>query len=339
MPPELSGDDPSLDDAVSKIMSRGLFVEREPAAAEEREPITDRDAHEYEEDGDMDVRTEAHEEAPPESEESKDEQFFELLGEEGQEAEKIPLTEVADIIKQYRQMDGDIATAVIKAESEAYAKQDEVLQAIGNVYSEVATRAQASLQILQAFMPRPPAESLRDQNSPDYDPQTYYAQKSYYEDYVQHMQQVQSNVKEALNGRQNVTSAVDVAEQARENDRMSRYDPRWKAPETRDAAKAEILETLTSKYGLAKEDLETVVSHKAWRMLADLAGTLKTQAKAPEVKKQLQDTTPKLKNGRLENAQRDNKGRFVNEDRARLKQTGSEEDFARMLLRSGALRK
>lgn len=335
--------DASLDAAVERIMAKGAEALGDgPKRPDTRENRLDREPHEMDEGVELDperIEAEAPEAEKAEQEPvGEEEQFLEIPRGEGEEPEKIPLTEAMQAVQQIRQMQGDIASAVIKAETEAYQKQDYVLQKMAEIYDDTQARAQAALHMMQSFMPQPPARSMLDQSSSDYDPQGYYAAKAHFDEFVQYARNVENTVRESMQGKQSLGAIADAAQVERENARLARYIPAWGKPETRDAKRAEIEGVLAAKYGITKDLLDGVIDHRAWRMMADLAETLSVNNKAPEIKKAIQEKAPKLVRGRLPNASRDTQGRFVNEDRAALKKSGSEDDFARMLLRSGQLK-
>jgi hypothetical protein len=337
---DMSGDDPSLDGAVSRIMER--FAKAEPSPTEDkRENKTDREAFEEREIGEMDVRDDAPEsdaEAQQDAEPASDDGYIELLGDEGQEPERIPLSEVAEGYKQYRQMQGDIASAVIKAETEAEAKQAQILQSTLQKYQQTEAIATTAIKMLEAIMPALPSEELLNVNSEYYDPQGYYAAKARYDQALQFGQSIYGQLAAAGQGKQQTLTEADKAAIDRENARLARYIPDWGKDETREAKRSEIITALGAKYGVTADDMDGVVSHKAWRMMADLAATLKSERAAPEVRKAVQEKAVKLVKGKMPPRDSNGSGRFISEDAKALKDTGSEEAAARKWLRSGALK-
>jgi hypothetical protein len=99
-----------------------------------------------------------------------------------------------------------------------------------------------------------------------------------------------------------------------------------------------MLETLGKRYGVTKADLDDIADHKALRIIYDLHKSLKTTKAAPEVRKSIQETKPRIVNNRATPSRDKGSGKFVSEARKELKETGSEDAFARMLMRSGALK-
>ncbi len=336
--PELSGEDPSVDVAVERIMAKGADALGDIIHEDTRENRTDREPHERDEGVEVeDERASDETEEAPQAADDAEEQFLEIPRGEGEDPERIPVAEALQAVQQLRQMEGQIADAITKAESEFISKQDQIIQGIGNIYQDIATKGQAALELIQSFMPQPPSTQMLERNSEYYDPQGYYEAKAHHDKFMERANQVYATVKGAMEGRQQVTVAVDQTEVDRENQRLARYIPEWKDPETRAAKRAEIEGVLTAKYGLSKDDFESVANHKAWRMMADLAKLSQVNAKAPEVKKTVQEKAPKLVNGRLP-PRETGTGRFVSEDRKALRETGSEDAFARMLIRSGSLK-
>lgn len=331
---DLMDDDPDVGAAVQKILARGASALGDEVREDARENREDREAHELAEDADMDARPDPVE---PEGEEGAeqaaaegDEQFLEIPGDtEGADPIKVPLAEAAEAVKQIRQMNGDIATAVTKAEIEAYEKQDRITSSMLGVYQKIEQEARAAVELMYQFMPQPPDRSLLET-----DPQAFYAQRVWYDDYVTHANKVRATIAQAQQGQTIATTEAEKLEVERENARLARYVPEWAKPETREAKRGEILSALQAKYGITKEDLEGVTSHKAWRIMADLVRLNAVDAKAPEVRKAVQEKAVKLRNGKMP-AREEGTGRFVGDARKELRESGSVDAAARLFMRSG----
>lgn len=346
---DLMDDDPDIGAAVTKLLARGASALGDGESIEdERENRTDREAHERAEDGDM-TRRASEEEEPVEANgneddpqgavEGGDEQFLEIPGEEeGAEPIKVPLTEAAQAVKQLRQMNGDIAAAVVKAETEAQEKSDALVRGMTQTYDAIANQARTAAHLMQQFLPQPPNKLLLDRSSEYHDPVLYYEQKAYYDEYVAHYQKVLGTISQAEQGKASVMTQAEKAEADRENARLARFIPEWGDEKTRDAKRDEILGVLNAKYGITKDEFGDVTNHKAWRMMNDLAKSLQTQAKAPEVRKAVQEKAAKIVNGKLPARDPNGTGRFVAESRKQLRETGSEEAAARHFMQSGLTR-
>jgi hypothetical protein len=337
---DLIDDDPDVGAAMEKILAKGPEALGDRVAREdERENRTDREAHEQAEDADLDTRPEPVETKGKDGAEQAanegDEQFLEIPGEtEDAEPVKVPLSEAADAVKQLRQMNGDIATAVIRAETEAQEKSDKLIGGMQSAYDAIATQAKTVLQLMQQFLPTEPNEAMLDRNSEHYDPVRFYEQKAYFDRYVEHARSVHATIAQAEQGKAGVMTEAMKAEVDRENARLARFIPEFGKPETATAKKAEILSVLNSKYGITKEDLDGVHSHKAWRIMADLAKLSQVQTKAPEVRKAVQEKAAKITNGKLPPRDQGS-GQFVSADRKALRETGSVEAAAQLFMRSG----
>ncbi len=357
MNPNMAGEDASLDSAVAAITAKlrgGVEAERRDDPRENRD---DRDVIErdlgsgLEESERIERESQAAEEtdgkAPAEDESEggaeaaaeDDAQFIELPpAEEGAEPERVPVAEAVEAVKQLRQMNGEIATAVIRAEEEAFAKQDKITQALSSTFETVAQQAKTALQMMHVYAPQPPDPILLDESSGYYDPAHYHKAKIQYDNFVQHYQKVQATLKQAEEGRATVGWQQDVETMRRETERAARFIPEFKDEKTRAAKVAEYLEVLGPRYGITKEMLEEIGDHRGWRIVNDLSRSLKAEKKAPEVKKHLTETKPKIVNGRVSPTRDPNSGQFVSKARQELKEHGSEDAFARLLMRSGALK-
>lgn len=335
---DLIDDDPDIGAAMEKILARGPAAWGDgPAREDTRENRDDREPHEMAEDADTDNRPdpEAQEDQSAEASAPEgDEQFLEIPGEtDDAEPTKIPLSEAADAVKQIRQMNGDIAAAVIKAETEAQEKADRYIGGLAEAYRQIEVQARSTVQVMRQLMPQPPDESMLDDRSENYDPQGYYARRAYVDKYVAHMSRVEATIEQAMRGRDAVRTEADNADEARENTRLARYIPEWSKDETRAAKKTEIIDALKTKYGVSMDDFDGVVSHKAWRMMNDLAKLTATQAKAPEIKKSIQEKAAKITNGKM--PARAANGQFVNSARTELRNERTEDAAARLFMKSG----
>lgn len=328
-------DDPDVGAAVQRILAKGSEALGEgPRREDTRENRTDREPHEMQDDADMGEERAERVEPEAEAEEAQtEEQFFEIPGDtEDAEPVKIPLSEAAEAVKQFRQMQGDIASAVTKAETEAQAKQDEIVGAIQRELDDLRVASQAAAAMMQRYLPQPPDEAIRYS-----DPQLYYEQKLYFEDY---QRALSATLQQATTAEQRKTGKRDEYSQTliqREHDKLSRFIPEWKDEASRATKRDAILSTLGEKYGLTKADLEDTFDHRAWRMLNDLAESVKSTAKAPEVRKAVQEKAAKITNGKMP-AREQGTGRFVSEDRKVLRESGSVDAAARLFMRSGLTR-
>lgn len=340
--PNMAGEDAALDSAVAAIAAK-LGAPDDEKRQDTREDREDLDITEAQTSSDLEEseRAEAKRAAEDggeqteaaEAGEAEEGTFIELPpAEDGAEPEKVPLTEAVEAVKQLRALQGDIQTAVIKAEEEAYEKQDKVTQALNATFQQIEQQAKLTLEMLNAYTPYEP------------DPRSYPTTEAYYQaklDYdawMGHYNKVAATVRQAQAG-QNVTlSHQDKDFLRREEERTARFIPEWKEGTAREALKSEMLETLGKRYGVTKADLDDIADHKALRIIYDLHKSLKTTKAAPEVRKSIQETKPRIVNNRATPSRDKGTGKFVSEARKELKETGSEDAFARMLIRSGALK-
>lgn len=344
---EMAGEDASLDAATARIMGIGMANLVQDESKLDRLEPTSGEVDLNEQDGTTDLdKIERDEALKAETADKGDGEdagageepatFIELpADEEGKEAERIPLAEAVEAVKAYRQFQGDVATAVTRIEEEAYQKQDAAIQQIQQTFQAVRENARVALAAMDAYLPQKPDPVMLDRNSGYYDPEGYHVAKIHYDQFVAYRSQLQAKLVDAEKG-------IDVTAQhqnqefvRREQEKLARFIPEWKDEKAREARKGEILDVLSKRYGVTKEDLDDIVDAKAWRMMNDLANMAKAVQKAPEVRKAVQEKAPKLVQGKLPPRDTGN-GRFVSEARAELKKSGSEDAFANYLLRAGA---
>ncbi|MEK9810259.1 MAG: hypothetical protein VW362_07405, partial [Candidatus Nanopelagicales bacterium] len=237
MSEEMAGEDAALDAAVAKIMSLGTDKWTQDVSKLDREP-QERDAHEQQAETDLD-RLEAAQAAgaeeggeEPAEAEAEAPAFIEIPGGEGEEAEKVPLTEAVEAVKQLRQMQGDIATAVTKAEEEAYRKHDAVVSEITNALTAVRNEARVALEMMNAYMPQAPDPIMLDRNSGYYDPEQYHLARIQYERALSHQQQLRDRLGKAEAGLKTTDSYTDQEFLRREQERAARFIPEFKDEKT-----------------------------------------------------------------------------------------------------------
>lgn len=345
---EMAGEDATMDQAVDRLMALGLDKMTQDTSKLDRLEASDAEIDVNAQDGTTDLEEiERDESAKADAKAETDtdgedagagetaETFIELpSAEEGKEGERVPLAEAVEAVQQMRQLKGDITTAVIRVEEEAYQKQDELTKGLQAAFENVSTQARIALQAMQAYFPQAPDPIMLDRNSGYYDPEGYHLAKLNYDKYREFVASLEDRVQRADKGRELVQDQSTQEQVRREHERIARYIPQWKDEKGREAFKTQALDVLGPKYGLTKADLDDLIDHKAWRMVNDLVGTLSAQKAAPEIRKAVQEKAPKLVKGKL--PERDQgSGRFVNAARAELKKTGSEEAFVNVLL-SGA---
>ena len=350
------GTDPSVQAAAEKLLGR--FTGQAPEepkkrAPELRDPANEPTQEELDADEDAYVNGyEPDEELPEgadaqgadaegdEAQGSQDE-YFELPAEtEGAEAEKIPRAEAIAAVRQMRQLNGGIAEAITKAETEHFAKQDQAWTSMVQAHNAVIERAEAAL----ASIPRPqmPPDVLLDEGSQYYNPNRYYALKTQYEDQVALLQGIKQRKDAEERARAETIQQAQGEHFAREHERVSRFLPDWKDEAKRDDMRKGIYEFLGKAYGLDANFLDTRVpfDHRIMRAITDLKSLKEAQTKAPEVRKSVQEQAPKLNaKGRIPSQDRDPaNGQFVNQAKKRLKSEGSEAAAAAKWLAEGRIR-
>ena len=149
---------------------------------------------------------------------------------------------------------------------------------------------------------------------------------------------MQHKLTQSQQGLKLIDGQLDGDYVKRETDRASRFIPEFKDEKTRATRKSEIFETLSKQFGVTQAELDEIVDHKAWRMMDRLDRTLRAEKKAPEVKKHLQETKPKIVNGRVSPDRDRSNGQFIAKADKEHREQQSEESFARKLMRSGALK-
>ena len=333
MTTELSGEDASVMAATQKILSLGPAALGEDAPApKQRENRLDRDPIEKETSTDLDeseqetaqsqADAKSDEKAPAEAATAD---FLEIPGDEGQEAEKVPLADAVAAVKQMRALQGDIASAVNKAEAEYQEKVDQGLSEMARVYEGILQQARAVVQSLP--IPRPPDRSLITQ-----DPEVYDYLLQQYEERVALYQHAQREASVAEQQSAKLAEQQLALRTARENERLARLIPEWKDEKSRTDLEQRMTNFMKQRYGLDERVLnEVTFDHRLVHAMHELM-TLASQAtKAPDVRKEVQEKAPKITKA-APSQQRAPDGRFASDAAKQLKESGSEEAAARLFL-------
>lgn len=269
-----------------------------------------------------------------------EEQFLELPPEtEDGEPERVPLKEALAAIKAQRQIQGDTASVINAAEAKYQQEQDAVLTSIAEIHDVVLANAQAALRL----MPRPqmPSESLLDENSQYFNPQAYHVQKLNYDKQVAVLTKLVAERDKAKTDGEAIKTLAQQQQDVREHERLGRLKgwEDWKDPVKREARATAMMTEAEKQFGIPRDLMDKYPFHHGIMQLVQTALDAKrAPAREAEVKKQVQEKVAKIVNGRASDAPRDSTGRFVSEARTRLKETGSEDAFAEMLMKSGALK-
>lgn len=343
--------DGSLDGAVEKIMAKLGTDEGKPTEASGKmEKQNGTRAEDLQVETDPVIEPEEGDEDRPEASDGEDpadkntadddELFLEIPSEEeGKEAEKIRAADALEAYKSQRQMKESIASAINKQEAEYIAKNDAMLEQIKAVQTEVQRRAEAALKMI----PRPqrPNPVLLDQNSQYYDPARYAAMELDYQDQVAALSHYDKTAKEARDTQEKIEQVQSAQTAEREYARLARHKgfEAYADPAKRGALETALVERLSkSPLAITAEDLKGVQSHKLWLLAENYLKMTETAAKAPEVRKQVQEKAVKITKGQRAGQDRAPNGQFVNDARKELKETGTQDAFANYLIKSGALR-
>ncbi len=358
---EMAGEDASLDAAVALISKKispddvGLAPTRTRDTREnrdDRDPIEKDDYHDLHDleaaereakranDG-KEPQTKGDAEGDEGQEaEAEDDAFIEFPpAEDGAEPERVPVKEALEAVQKLRQMNGDIATAITQAEREYHEQQDAAYSEIVQMHEAVRSRAEMALRIIPA--PQPPDVNLRNPNSPTYDPERYAYDMAVYEQQSAGYRQLQQQMQQAKADGDKAAEAARAAAAQREHERMVRYMPDWADDTKRGALQTKLTEGMQKHFGIKPDDplLEHLpFDHRLVRMANIAIEALSKPEKQVEVRKQVQAKAPRIVNGRLPERDPKGTGRFVSDARKELAERGTEDAFAKLLMRSGALK-
>lgn len=351
------GEDASVDAAVGKLLGKitpedvetiGPTTRRAPEK-ETKRASTERDVTDIDGSTDLEEAEAAERQAKASGTDDegdgkagaggdKAEDEFELPAEtEGGEVEKIPRAQVIEAIRAQRQIQGGVAEAINKAEAEYIGKQDEALGSILKMHGIVRERAEAVLRTIPT--PQRPSRDMLNPQSQNYDPQTFLLMEKEFDDQVSAYNHYVHSRNEAKKAEDATRAAVAEQTSTREFDRLSRHKgyEGWAKPETRAVAQKAMLDSLQKHFGVTAEEVGSFNNHKLILLAATAVAAKEAATKAPVVRKELQEGTPKITRTQATPTRDANTGKFTSEARERLRSEGSEDAFADLLLKSGAL--
>ena len=143
------------------------------------------------------------------------------------------------------------------------------------------------LQVAQQFMPKPPDETLLDQNSPNYDPLRYLALKNDHEKRIGALTQLQYAAQAEQT---RVTQEQQKQQQdlrATEAKKLLEAMPELKKPDVYRKFWSEAVETM-SEYGFSQEELDQAIDHRNYKVFRDLVAYRRARSKVQSVKKDVQ---------------------------------------------------
>ncbi len=361
MSQDMAGEDASLDASVAAIAAKLRGGAGSDVTQDTRANRTDRDTTEQDDYTDLEdlERIERDERAQAQAKPTKsaeaqtkgnqegqegedatadEEAYIELpAAEEGAEPERIKAKDAAEAFKQIRQMNGDIAQAVIRAQDEAQQKNEAVHTQLLNELSE----ARRTINVLMRTMPvpQPPHRELLNPNSQYYNPEAYHTAKIAYDDHMALIAEAQRGEQQLTQQQQKAMERAAGEYVERENERVSRYIPEWKDETSRETYRTAMAESLAKHYGITEAEMNGLpFSHKFIRLAADALKAKETPVRQAEVRKQLQEKVVKVVKGQSQQNRDMATGRFTSDARKELRETGSEAAMAKWLMSSGALK-
>lgn len=175
--------------------------------------------------------------------------------------------------------------------SQENARERETLASQKTEVEQFARALQAQrdflLQVSQLFAPQPPDESLLNQNSPNYDPIRYMAQKADYDKKANALTQLQyaSQADQARAAQDQQRQRQELRD--KEAQRLLDAMPELKKPAVYQKFWDEAVETM-SEYGFSPEELNDAIDHRLYPVYRDLAAYRRARKSLPTVKQAVQ---------------------------------------------------
>lgn len=330
-------------EALSLAEAAAAFVKSNSEEAEQGQP--EEDIEEQAEQADDEIQAsdedEAEIEGEPEDEgQSEDEEDTEPESDQGRFVAangKVRLPDgtvltVSDLVQgNLRDRDYRQKTMSLADERRAFEEQSSAFKAS---QQQVEEQRAYMTQLLEAIAPKPPSQSMMDQNSPDYDPIGYMHQESQFRQFQQHYANLQ----------QQSQLAQQQEAQRIEQERQKVADREWgelqKAlPELRDEAKLKVfardIQDAAQAAGFSQDEISQVIpyDHRMALVLRKAAKWDKLQASKPKVAEKVKGRPPVQKSGKRLTPDA-MKARQAQDAANRLKETGSMDDAVAAYLAS-----
>jgi hypothetical protein len=257
-------------------------------------------------------------EAPAEDDEDLEFEFD--AGEEGKEPVRRKLSELVEGYERAQKLEAEYNELKTKAQT----VPDEFFKSIEENNKVRSAYAQKLDIVERLTKPTPPAISLVDPNSPDYDPERYHALARKYQDDTKLLQAVNAERERIQSEQTAEQQRMSQAIMAREWAKLEQAWPEFKAKETQDA----YVKTLRD-YGFSDEEIKNNMDSRAFQIVRDAMKYRDLAAKKVETAK-VARSKPKLVKGAARSTTNPANTARTNA-LSRLKETGSVEAAAAAL--------
>lgn len=186
---------------------------------------------------------------------------------------------------------GFLSQASFTRGTQENAKEREALASQKAEIEQYARSLQAQrdflLQASQQFLPQAPDESLLHQNSANYDPIRYMAEKAEYDKRVGSLTQLQqiAQAEQARTTQEQQRQQKDLHD--REAKLLLEAMPELKNPEVYGKFWTESVNTM-AEYGFSPEEMSASIDHRLYRVYRDLAAYRRARKTLPTVKQAVQ---------------------------------------------------
>ena len=324
--------DDEVADSIAALPDDALAFESdedETAATPETEPA------EEEEQPEEETKPKSEEEEGEEESESDEDPVFEVTLPGGETAE-VPLSELAagySRLQDYKAKTAEVANE--KREFEQVRQQE-----LAKV-QETQGQLRQVLEFYQSMNPvgQPPAITMLDPNSADYNPERYLLEKANYDkklgEYYQASQQLQQVREQEHRLTQEQQQAVIKAEM----DKLKEVWPDFYDQSRASEVRGTFLNGLQQHYGIDPQTVSTVLDHRFYLLAKDALAFKGVKKDAPAVSARLKTKPKVVKPGTR--TQSKPQAKQLAEAKARLKRSGREADaaeaFGQLLENTGLL--
>ena len=252
-----------------------------------------------------------------EAADDEDDDYFELPpAAEGEEPQRLKASEVFEGYQKAQELQAELAN--VRATTPPPVDYD---RAIMEAVEHGSQYLQGLRQVEQMLQPFEPNQELINPNSPNYDPEAYFAQTQYSQSQRQQHAQVQAERQRVEQEIHQRTEAVERARFAREQQKLMQL---W--PELREEAKQrELTDNASRFYGLDQETINSVHDSRFYAVLKD-ALAFRSQSAAKETAVKVVKAKPKLVRGKARSGNPNQ--RRSQEGMQRLSASGSLDDAA-----------
>jgi hypothetical protein len=230
---------------------------------------------------------------PAATEEEDEEDYIELPGEkDGEEPQRLKVSEVFAGYQKARQLEADIAAGKVGAKTPVEMSAD-AEKATEDLIRQMSEYSKANEIFASMQQVREPSIELLNETSEHYNPALYAQQKQQAAQVAKQIAAAKAEIERVGNEQAQLQQKLDNARFQREQTKLNEFWPELMADK---AVQTEVMTKAEKAYGFKAEDFNGIVDHRHYKVLKDALAYRAAQEKTEAVVKVVR-AKPKLVKG------------------------------------------